>query len=431
MARTVLLTLGRLPKALTLARCLKAQGCRVVVAEPFYSHVSKPSNAIDACWLTPSPNFNASAYRDRLRHIIEAEAVDLVVPISEESHYVLSSSAGDDAPLGAPVFGPSAELYSQLQDKWLFVQHATRRQVSVPVSSPTELSSAAHFDGAVVSKPRRGCSGLGVTIHAQCPNPAGLPHGTLLQQHVSGTSCCSLSLLEQGVPVATVMYRPRVTTGTVAVCFESIPASTAVNDWIRAFCAGLDYTGFIAFDFIIDAEGVPWGIECNPRLTSGIHFFDETFLAHWMLDVSSAGTPSGDSDHSTLSYSTSPLHEEALKPLGRRYQWAYSTLTEAWASLFKGKPAEALQHLNELRSARDVVWSWRDPLPFLLMTPMSWPILWPAISGRMSMAEASQRDIAPLFSKHHGGSDNSGLSHSHLASESPETHDRPWERQVT
>jgi Predicted ATP-utilizing enzyme (ATP-grasp superfamily) len=272
MAPTVLLTLGRLPKALTLARCLKAQGCRVVVAEPFNWHLSKPSNAIDACWITPSPNLNPAIYRDRLRSIVEAESIDVVIPISEESQYVLASSIGDTTQLGALVLGPSAELYSQLQDKWLFVQRAKQRQVSVPYSVLAEHSSATDFDGPTVSKPRRGCSGLGVAIHEQCPNPAGLPEGSLLQQYVSGASCCSLSLLENGVPIATALYRSRVNTGTVAVCFESITTPAAVNDWISAFCAGLDYTGFIAFDFIIDAEGLPWGIECNPRLTSGIHF---------------------------------------------------------------------------------------------------------------------------------------------------------------
>ena len=431
MARTVLLTLGRLPKALTLARCLKAQGCRVVVAEPFNWHLCKPSNAIDQCWITPPPNLNPGAYRERLRNIIAAEAIDVVVPISEESQYVLCSSTGDASDLGAPVLGPSAVLYSQLQDKWLFVQHAMQRHVSVPHSTLADANDTTDFHAATVSKPRRGCSGLGVTVHDQCPNPTGLPEGTLLQQYVEGTSCSSLSLLEKGAPLATVLYRPRVNTGTVAVCFESIPIPEAVNDWISAFCAGLDYTGFIAFDFIIDAAGVPWGVECNPRLTSGIHFFDDEFLARWVIDTGAALADSAINDRPALSYDTSPLHKEALKPTGQRYQWGYSTLTEAWASLFNGKPAEALQRLNELRSARDVVWSWRDPLPFLLMTPMSWPILWPAISGRMSMAEASQRDIAPLFDKHHGASENHGLNDSHLSSESPEAHDAPWERQVT
>ena len=48
-------------------------------------------------------------------------------------------------------------------------------------------------------------------------------------------------------------------------------------------------------------------------------------------------------------------------------------------------------------SVPDVVWSWRDPLPFLLMTPLSWPILKPALFEGISLGEACQRDISPLW----------------------------------
>ena len=53
-----------------------------------------------------------------------------------------------------------------------------------------------------------------------------------------------------------------------------------------------------------------------------------------------------------------------------------------------------VRRLRELLSARDVVWEAADPLPFLLMTPLSWEILWPAMTTSLSLGEATQRDIA-------------------------------------
>ena len=76
----------------------------------------------------------------------------------------------------------------------------------------------------------------------------------------------------------------------------------------------------------------------------------------------------------------------------RRFQWAFSTLTEAYAALLR--PAEFLRRFRELFTARDVIWQLRDPLPFLLMTPMSWEILWPAMTTKLTLGEATQRDIA-------------------------------------
>ncbi|MEO1285230.1 MAG: hypothetical protein AAFV92_10165, partial [Pseudomonadota bacterium] len=36
------------------------------------------------------------------------------------------------------------------------------------------------------------------------------------------------------------------------------------------------WTGQISFDLIRDANGQIWPLECNPRATSGVHFFSET-----------------------------------------------------------------------------------------------------------------------------------------------------------
>ena len=118
-----------------------------------------------------------------------------------------------------------------------------------------------------------------------------------------------------------------------------------------------------------------WGIECNPRLTSGIHFYDPESLVQCL----------GGSAPSRSTLRTAPA----------RWQWAYSVLTEAYRYIFQ--PRRFFAHLKTLFSARDVVWDMADPLPFLLMTPLSWEILWPAMTTGISLGEASQRDIAALW----------------------------------
>jgi hypothetical protein len=162
----------------------------------------------------------------------------------------------------------------------------------------------------------------------------------------------------------------------VAVCFERVDEAPALRHWISAFCARHPYTGFIAFDFMVDGQGEPWAIECNPRVTSGVHFLDPPGLAKALLDPES-------------------VSGIGLKP-EQRMQWAYSTLTEAYAALFRGNGREFRRRLGALIRSRDVVWCGRDPLPFLLMTPMSWEILWPAITSGVTLGEATQRDIAWL-----------------------------------
>ena len=131
---------------------------------------------------------------------------------------------------------------------------------------------------------------------------------------------------------------------------------------------------FLSFDFILDRSGIPWGIECNPRLSSGVHFIEEAWLGAAVMGEYS-GPPS-------------------ISPAGKRVQWSYSTLTEAYKHLFRFQIRELIRCLRDLFVSRDAVWSWRDPLPFILMTPLCWEFIWRSIRERMPIGDASQCDIA-------------------------------------
>ena len=375
MTPTVLLTLGRLPKALTLARALHRAGCRVIVAEPFRWHVCKPSNSVARCYRVTAPNTDRAAYLDELLAIIEREHVELVVPVSEEALHV--AQLRPRLPAGVRLLGPGLSTIVDLHDKLRFARRAAELGLSVPATEPagsTEAIALSRAENYVV-KPIDGCSGIGLQLCEKNTPLGDLPQGMLVQRRVEGRHISTLSYYSSGLQLVTVCYEGIVYAGTVAICFQRVDNPPAIEAWINRFCADLDFTGFIAFDFIVDEQDVPWAIECNPRVTSGIHFLDENALGQALLDPSPASRVPVDDRHP-------------------RFQWAYSTLTEAYAAVFR--PAEFWRRMRALVAARDVVWSLSDPLPFLLMTPMSWEILWPAMTSGVSMGEASQRDIAWL-----------------------------------
>lgn len=371
---TVLLTLGRLPKALELARCLYQAGCRVVVAEPFRWHLCRPSRAVAASYQVTAPNTDRSRYLGELRDIVRREDVQLVLPVSEEALHV--SALIDILPPHVHVLCAPFEELLQLHDKKAFAELATGMGLAVPPTYPEDSAEAADLiaNSDYVAKPAHSCSGIGVEICLD--GDRHTPGGTdvLVQKHVDGDHVSSLSLLDKGSEIATVVYRGTVFAGTVAICFERVDMAPTVREWITRFAEQSDYSGFVAFDFIVDAQSRAWAIECNPRPTSGVHFFDSADLAKAIL------SPHG-------------VESVALKPVDRM-QWAYSTLTEAYAAMFK--PEKRRHRFRQLFAARDVVWSLSDPLPFLLMTPMSWEILWPAMTTDLSLGEATQRDIAWL-----------------------------------
>ncbi len=371
---TVLVTLGRLPKALELVRCLHKAGCRVIIAEPFRWHLCRPSRAVAACYQVTAPNRDSAAYLNELLDIISREDVQWVLPVSEEALHV--AGLAERLPPGVTLCCAQFDVLNSLHDKSRFADYCVDNRLPVPETFPEGSAGARRLmeSGNYVAKPAHSCSGIGIEL---ClggrKHSLGAP-GMLVQRYVTGDHLSSLSLLHKGRELGTVVYRGTVLSGTVAICFERIDNAPSVTEWIRKFSESTDYSGFAAFDFVVDDKGEALALECNPRPTSGVHFFLEADLARAIL------TPDA-------------VKHIGFKPI-RRMQWAYSTLTEAYAALLQ--PREALRRFKQLFTSRDVVWSLTDPLPFLLMTPMSWEILWPAITTELTLGEATQNDIAWL-----------------------------------
>lgn len=369
---TVLLTLGRLPKALALARACHAAGCRVLVADPFRWHLCRPSRAVDRCFRVTAPNTSLSAYLDELEAIVRDQQVDLVLPVSEEALHV--AALATRLPPGARLWSASQALLASLHHKREFVDLAASRGLAVPETHAADDPAAAVLAqrSAYVEKPVHSCSGIGLRFARAGEAVLAQSADAVVQERLDGDHISSLSLVDRGREIATVFYRGRVFAGTVAICFERVDEAADAQAWISTFVEGLDYSGFIAFDFIAGDDGVARAIECNPRATSGVHFFEPAALGRALLDPAAASA--------------------VQATQCSRFQWAYSTLTEAYAAVLS--PREFLRRFGEMLRARDVVWSLSDPLPFLLMTPLSWEILWPAMTSSLTLGEATQRDIA-------------------------------------
>jgi predicted ATP-grasp superfamily ATP-dependent carboligase len=372
MPVTALLTLGRLPKGLDIARALHAAGCRVIVAEPFAWHICRLSRAVARSYQVAAPNRDKARYLDDLAAIVEREAVDVVVPVSEEALHALALR--DRVPARVRFYSPPAALVHRLHDKLHFARLAQELGLDVPVTHP--LASAAAREYAVrydyIVKPRHSCSGIGFSAH---PRGAPVPEvqadsPAVLQAFVAGEHLSTFSIARNGRVVGTVIYRGTVFSGTVAVCFERVAEQAAISTWVAEFVARTQYDGFVSFDFIV-ADGRPFAIECNPRLTSGVHYVAPPTLAAAIL---------GD-DHVSFEHNDRRL-----------LQQFYPALTETQKTMFG--PGPFRRNLGQLLAARDVVWSPRDPWPFLLMTPVSWELLRLTIFGGLSFGEAATADIA-------------------------------------
>jgi hypothetical protein len=369
---TVLLTLGRLPKALDLARGFSRAGCRVLVADPFGWTLTGASRHVAREFTVPPPSAGKAAYCAAIARLVADERVDLVVPVSEETMHVAHTKSRFDP--GVRLFTMPPEQVIALHDKAGFVRTAEAFGLGVPETHLLGTKEALDLSqaGDAVVKPVFSCSGRGVRI---VRSGSALPKvdpvsPAVVQRFIAGQEYSSCTIAHNGSAVATVVYRGTVMAGSVAISFERI-VSPAISRWIEAFVSASGWTGFIAFDFIVDASQNVWGIECNPRATSGLHFWEAEDIARAVLDPM-ASTP------------------VRVRPQ-RQLQQFYACLTQAQLAIFRRRGGKG--QLARLVSTRDVSWEISDPWPFLSMMFTSWPILRMAMAQRVPFGDVATRDV--------------------------------------
>lgn len=369
---TVLITIGRLPKALDFARAFRALGWKVIVAEPFRRHLTGASNTVALSRVTPAPSAGKGAYLEALLDIVDRDGVDLVLPLSEETMHV--AHLRGRLPPGTSVFAPPVDELMALHDKQAFAALAISLGLTVPRTAALGSAEAEALGMACdyVVKPTLSCSGRGIAfgLAGTSPRPASSDARQIVQQRIEGAHFSTFSISHAGRVATTVVYRGLVMSGTVAVAFERVehPAITA---WVVDFVARTRHTGFISFDFIVDSEGCPHAIECNPRVTSGVHFIETADLAAATLNPAAP----------------SPRFRAST-----RMQHFYPTLTETQSSVLDRSRFGT--NLATLLTARDVTWSPGDPWPFVTMPVTAFQIIARSITTGRSFGEVSTEDIS-------------------------------------
>ena len=362
----ILLTGARAPATLELARLCARAGHEVHVADTHRWHVCRGSRWLTGCHQLPAPRDSHAVYARSLQMLIDRYSIDTIVPTCEEIFH-LSAIRGD---LSVRVVCESLDRLAPLHDKWRFVAACEAAQVAAPRTHllSTDTDAAALPEGAYVLKPRY--SRFATRVHRWRTSTA-LPSRVnattsqwIAQEQLSGASLCTWSIATEGVLRVHATYAVDATAGPmgVAIAFHSV-RHEGVRAWVRKFISHHRLTGQFAFDFIDHGGGVA-AIECNPRLTSGVHCFrNQPDVVRALLDSGAAPAltelepPEGQRFRSrlaTLMYRQSAnagtsLLDAVDDPWPRRLQlitWTHALLSSA----LSGRPPREW-------STRDIEWN--------------------------------------------------------------------------
>ncbi len=408
MVARILLTGGRAPATLELARMFAAAGHVVFMAESLRCHLTRPSRAIARNYQVPPPNRAPDAYIQALCAILCREKSDLLLPTCEELFWVARGRAQLSA--HCAIFAEGIEHLRQLHDKGAFAALARTYGLTVPktvvLTTPQELHALAarNWDGMaeVVLKPAYSRFATKTLMPTplrggRVPTNAGVTQAAftqalrqirptspwVAQQFVRGRQFCTYSVAHAGQLAAHTTYAVdfragSASDGSPAIVFQHLDHG-AILAWVHRFVEQNQFSGQIAFDFIEPAVnacegGEPglFAIECNPRTTSGVHLFAgtpgfaETFL----------GLPPGP-------WLTPSVQRPSMLML---------------AMLFYALPAvrswpELRRWLATLCTSREVIFTAHDPLPGLWQGIAVAELLARAWRCGLSAVEASTDDI--------------------------------------
>ncbi|NJR59490.1 MAG: ATP-grasp enzyme [Cyanobacteria bacterium CRU_2_1] len=360
--KTILISGGKMTKALQLARSFHAVGHRVVLVETHKYWVSghRFSNAVSRFYTIPEPQHDPEAYTQALLNIVQNEEVDVYIPVCSPVASYYDSLAKTKLSHFCEVIHFDADTTRILDDKYAFNEKARSIGLSVPKSfRVTDPQQVLNFDFSEDSRkyilksiPYDSVNRLNLT-QLPCDTPEAtaafvksLPISPekpwIMQEFIPGQEFCTHSTVRNGE----LRLHCCSASSAFQVNYENVDC-VRILKWVQRFVEELRLTGQVSFDFIKADNGEVYAIECNPRTHSAVTmFYNHPGVADAYLSDKSQAAP--------------------LQPLpdSQPTYWLYH---EIWR-------LTGIRSMNQLQTwsknlwcGTDAIYRFNDPLPFLMV----------------------------------------------------------------
>lgn len=350
-------------------------------ADSVHFPLGRFSKVLKKTFRVPSPVEDEQGFIDALKKIIVENQIDLIIPTCEEVFYISKYKAElEEACCRVAgteirhVFTDFLEKLNLLHNKRLFtdycrslVKRKGRNPLNIkvpPVFLSLEDTRGVNSERWVV---KRVYSRFSAHTRILDRLPKRIELGEFLQPYIAGKLLCSYSAAVNGVCRFHTTYENLATynAGT-GIAFQAVDEKR-ISDFVKNVASDLDYTGQLAFDFILDDKNQLWVLECNPRLTSGIHLFKTLPFRFWEAPCRETG----------------PQHEDIATPV---------RLTIPLLLLMFQK--QHRKRVKELfKNSKEAVFNRRDPFPFIGQFISYLEFKWMALRRGISTVAAMTCDI--------------------------------------
>ncbi|MEL7034431.1 MAG: ATP-grasp enzyme [Cyanobacteria bacterium J06592_8] len=370
--KRILVTGGKMTKALQLARCFHRAGHTVFLVETHKYWLSghRFSNAVEGFYTVPAPKKDPEGFCQGLLDIVKREKIDVFIPVTSpvESYY---------CSLAKPLLSPhcevihfDTEITEMLDNKFTFIDKARQLGLSVPksflITKPEQvLEFDFEKDGSQYilksipydSVHRLDLTKLPMSSDAEIEQfvkelPISEDKPWIMQEFIRGQEYCTHSTVRNGQ----IRLHCCSNSSPFQVNYEQVE-NPEILAWVTKFVKALNLTGQVSFDFIQAPDGTVYPLECNPRIHSAITMF---YNHPGVADAYLTDAKSED--------------EVPIAPLAKSKPtyWLYH---ELWR-LSEVDSGEKLQAwMRKITHGKDAIFEGGDPLPFLMVHHWQIPLL--------------------------------------------------------
>jgi predicted ATP-grasp superfamily ATP-dependent carboligase len=368
--KNILISGGKMTKALQLARSFHAAGHQVTLIEShkYWLTGHRFSKAISNFYTVTAPEKDPEAYIQSLVDIVKKENIDVYVPVCSPVASYYDSLAKKAIQQECEVIHCEAEITQMLDDKYAFAETARGFDLSVPKSFKiTDPEQVINFDFSqetrkyiLKSIPYDSVRRLDLT-KLPCDTPEAtaafvrsLPISPekpwIMQEFIPGKEYCTHSTVRDGV----ITLHCCCESSAFQVNYENVD-NPQIFEWVSHFVKQLGITGQVSFDFIEALDGTVYAIECNPRTHSAITmFYNHPGVADAYLGTKNSPPSQGLGESTPIQ----PL------PTSKPTYWTYH---EVWRLINARSWSKFVDRLRIIILGKDAIFSWQDPLPFLMV----------------------------------------------------------------
>ncbi|WP_144413081.1 ATP-grasp domain-containing protein [Pragia fontium] len=331
----VMLSGGRSPICLVLARLWKKNGWKVSIIEHKSVTFSRFSNSVSHYHLLPDPVHHFEQFSALLLELLERERPDILIPVNEDIlHYGRLQQQIRALSIQFDVV--AQPLLEQLHGKFSNIQLAQQAGIPAP---HTEYLCDDNVDWQkYIVKPVYSRFGNQVIFDRQGLNQRHQGQ-YVKQQRINGVQICTYGFARQGKLLAYACYLTNFGLENAASLVFTPYRSQKVFEYMQRFIESHQLSGSISLDFMYDGQEY-YFIECNPRLTHGAVLLGEQLPQVFMPEY---------------------IPEKILMMEQQRYG-----LKTIWLAKIIGK--KKWRKTGKIyRHSQDMIANWRDPWPFLLM----------------------------------------------------------------